>query len=253
MDLNVTLHLGKYRRYLWEKPNLLVVLGDFPEVVVSKKLYEERHGISEVAGDERETLERIMAAACLAAVSLAQRESWGWTLTLPDSPHGFFCGVEPEGMICGTVKEAPRERGSVHLHRQKADGPFMESHYAPESEDPVAAVLRYFEQVEQIRTRMALDPDGSGVLVQALPEGDFGRVADLADREMISLCRQKAQDGEFKPLQEVLMFYECRCDDKMILDMITTLPDAAREELWGDEKELNIECPRCARKYVLTR
>ena len=253
MDLNVTLHLGKYRRYLWEKPNLLVVLGDFPEVVVSKKLYEERHGISEVAGDERETLERIMAAACLAATSLAQRESWGWTLTLPDSPHGFFCGVEPEGMICGTVKEAPRERGSVHLHRQKADGPLMESHYAPESEDPVAAVQRYFEQVEQIRTRMALDPDGSGVLVQALPEGDFDSVVDLADREMISLCRQKAQDGDFTPLQEVLMFYECRCDDKMILDMITTLPDAAREELWGDEKELNIECPRCARKYVLTR
>ena len=253
MDPNITLHLGKYRRYLWEKPNLLVVLGDFPEVVVSKKLYEERHGISEVAGDERETLERIMAAACLAAVSLAQRESWGWTLTLPDSPHGFFCGVEPEGMICGTVKEAPRERGSVHLHRQKAGGPLMESHYAPDSEDPVAAVQRYFEQVEQIRTRMALDPDGSGVLVQALPEGDLDRVADLADQEMIGLCRQKAQDGEFTPLQEVLMFYECRCDDKMILDMITTLPDAAREELWGDEKELNIECPRCARKYVLTR
>ena len=98
-----------------------------------------------------------------------------------------------------------------------------------------------------------LSPALGGVLVQALPEADFGRVVDLADQEMIGLCRQKVQDGEFKPLQEVLMFYECRCDDKMILDMITTLPDAAREELWGDEKELNIECPRCAREYVLTR
>ncbi len=253
MDLNVTLHLGKYRRYLWEESNLLVVLGDFPEVVVSKQLYDERYGISEVTGDERETLKRIMAAAGLAAMSLAQRESWGWTLTLPGSPHGFFCGVEPEGMICGTVKEAPRERGSVHLQRQKADGPLMESHYSPDNEDPVAAVQRYFEQVEQIRTLIALGPDGSGVLVQALPDGDLDRVADLADQEMISLCRQKAQDGEFTSLQEVFLFYECRCDDNMILDMITSLPDAAREELWGDEKELNIECPRCARKYVLKR
>ncbi len=220
---------------------------------VIKQLYDERHGISEVTGDERRTLERIMAAACLAAVSLAQRESWGWTLTLPGSPHGFFCGVEPEGMICGTVKEAPLEKGSVHLQRQKADGPLMESHYSPDNEDPVAAVQRYFEQVEQIRTRIALGPDGSGVLVQALPEGDFDRVTDLADEEMISLCREKARNGEFKALQEVLLFYECRCDDKMIRDMIDALPDAGRAELWGDEKELNIECPRCGRKYVIGR
>ncbi len=253
MDPNITLHLGKYRRYLWEESNLLVVLGDFPEVVVSKRLYEERHGIPEVEGNERETLERIMAAACLAAVSLAQRESWGWTLTLSGSPHGFFCGVEPEGMICGTVQEAPRKKGSVHLQRQKAGGPLMESHYSPNNEDPVAAVQRYFEQVEQVRTRIALGPDGSGVLVQALPEGDFDRVADLGDEEMIRLCCQKARSGEFMALQEVLLFYECRCDDGMIQDMINALPDAERAELWGDEKELSIQCPRCARKYVMKK
>jgi hypothetical protein len=253
VDPNITLHLGKYRRYLWEESNLLVVIGDFSEVVVCKQLYEEGHGIPEVADGERETLERIMAAACLAAVSLAQRESWGWTLTLSGSSHGFFCGVEPEGMICGTVQEAPREKGSVYLQRQKAGGPVVESHYYPTSKDPVAAVQRYFEQVEQIRTRIALGPDGSGVLVQAMPEGDFDRVADLADEEMIGLCRQKAQDGGFKALQEVLIFYECRCDDKMIQDMIDSLPDAGRAELWEGQKELSIQCPRCAREYVLKR
>ena len=46
-------------------------------------------------------LNLMFAAAGLVAVSLPERESWGWSLSLQGSSAGLFCAIEPEGMISG--------------------------------------------------------------------------------------------------------------------------------------------------------
>jgi redox-regulated HSP33 family molecular chaperone len=247
------LHLGKYRRYLWQDANLLVVIGDFPEVLVSKQLYQERHQIPVAEGAAVVLLERIMATAALIAVSLAERESWGWTITLPGSPYGVFCGVEPEGMVCARVRPTDPNKTSAFVQRQKGKGPVTQSHYEPTSDDVAATMAAYFDQVQQQWTRIAVDDQGSGVLVQALPDASIDEAAALDDDELIARCRSMAGAGELDELDEVVIFYECRCHDEMILDMITSLPTDQREDLWGNEAALEIECPRCGRKYVLNR
>ncbi len=247
------LHLGKYRRYLWPDANLLVVIGDFPEVLVSKQLYQERHQIAPVDGDAAALLERVMATAALIAVSLADRESWGWTITLPGSRYGVFCGVEPEGMVCARIRPADAAKTSAFVQRQKGEGPLTQSHYEPTSADVAATMAAYFDQVQQQWTRIAVDDQGSGVLVQALPDVALDEAAALDDDQLIARCRSMASAGELDELDEVVIFYECRCHDEMILDMVTSLPTDQRNDLWGDEAALEIECPRCGRKYVLNR
>ncbi len=247
------LHLGKYHRYLWPNRGLLVVLGEFPEILVSKQLYEQRHHIPPVTGPSGKTLERVLATAALAAVSLADRESWGWTLTMPDSPLGCFCGVEPEGMICGRTRPADPNRTAVYVQRQKGQAPLTQSHYQIETDDVVEAMETYFDRAQQTWTRIALDHTGSGALIQAMPDADIGEL-DLIDRsELLDRCRSIEAAGQLESLDEVVLFYECRCDDKMILDMLTSLPAPQREELWGGESSLEIECPRCGRQYVIRR
>lgn len=250
--MNTPLHVGKYYRYLWEEKGLLTVLGHFEEVAVSRRLYEERHRIpTTVAGDD--VLNRIMGAAALAAVSLSERESWGWTITLPGSPFGFFCGVEPEGMICGRVRPSENDKGAIYVQRQKGNEPMTQSFFEPGTDNPVQAVARYFEQAVQVGTRIALDTSCSGVLLQALPGGQLSAVAEIGEEQLIEQMREMAERKQLSPVGEVLIFYECRCDDDMILNMVTKLPEPQRHALWGDEKELRVECPRCGREYVVGR
>jgi hypothetical protein len=251
--LNAELHVSSYRRWLWEDAGLLVVEGSFDEALRSRAAYQQRHGIQPPIGPGSEALERLLAAAGMAALSLAERESWGWSMTLPGADFGLFCAVEPEGMVCGTVREADPNNATVVLQRQRAGEPLVQSHYEPLDDNPVAAVQRYFEKVGQIATRICLDTSGAGALVQAIPGGSFASVTTLDDETLLELVRDSKDSGTFKLLDEVLLFYECRCDDQQILDMIASLSDTDLADIWRDQTELEIECPRCGRSYTIRR
>ena len=247
------LHLARYERHLWRAPNRLVVRGDFSEALVSRDLYEQRFGIPPVEVPARTILERLMAAAGLAAVSLAERESWGWSVTLPGVAEGFFCGVEPEGMICGRVREAERSEAIAVLQRQKGDAPLFQSSFVPPSAEPVAAVAAYFDQVEQLPTRLAVRGRGPGVLVQALPGGALDELIPLDDEQLLVAIDDADTAGELERLDEVVLFYECRCNDELIAKMLDGMSEKQRSYLWESEDELTIECPRCGREYRARR
>lgn len=247
------LHLSRYERHLWRAPDLLVVRGDFSEALVSRDAYEARHGIAPTGGAPGQALERLMAAAGLAAVSLAERESWGWSITLPGADFGLFCGVEPEGLVCGRVREAERAAALGVLQRQHGNGPVFQSNFEPRGPDPVSAVTTYFDQVEQRATRLALRGASEGVLVQALPGGAFESVSGLDDAALFAAVAAAIDGGATKLLDEVVLFYECRCDDGMIDKMLASLSDKQRAYLWEDQTALSIECPRCGRDFQVAR
>jgi hypothetical protein len=68
--------------------------------------------------------------------------------------------------VCGTARAADPDRAVAHVQRRKGDGPVVESRFVPISADPVSSVQRYFAQVEQIDTRLAVVDGGRGALVQ---------------------------------------------------------------------------------------
>ncbi len=245
--------LAHYYRYLWEKPGLIVVIGEAAEIYNGWMAYNARYSISESDADGTTLLGRLMAGAGLAAVSLADRESWGWSLALPDSPLGLFCAVEPEGMVCGCVLESEPEKHVGVVQRQKTKAPFTQSHITLKDGDPVKAVETYFEEAEQSLFRIAVSESGRGALVRPLPQGDLSVIDGLSDEELIERCYQLADNEEAKLMEEVLLFYECRCNDEKILNMITSLPDKDRHALWKDTNTLDISCPRCGRGFSVTR
>jgi redox-regulated HSP33 family molecular chaperone len=131
--------------------------------------------------------------------------------------------------------------------------PLTQSHYQIATTDVVEAMEAYFDRAQQTWTRIALDATGSGVLIQALPNADIADLATIAKPELLGQCRGAAASGRLQPLNEVVIFYECRCDDDLILDMLSSLPPAQREEIWGRERAIQIECPRCGRQYRIRR
>ncbi|MBN2526443.1 MAG: Hsp33 family molecular chaperone HslO [Deltaproteobacteria bacterium] len=249
MTTEMKLHLARYMKYLDEGRNVLVITGNVDEILISRHLYEQRHGINSADGD---TQQRLLNVCALAATSLSDRESWGWTLTLNGSDEGYFVGMEPEGMICTRQKPADPNMNRVYLQRQKNDGPLMQSHFEPKTDCPVKTIEQYFNEVVQTQTRVAVHGK-TGVLVQALPNADFSALEEMDDKRVVQLFTQKEANGELKQLQEFLVFYECRCDEEMIYKMVDQLPDVQKNELFADQNTIEVECPRCGRNYTATR
>ena len=106
-------HLAHYNRYLWKSPNLIGVTGKADKIWKGREAYHASHAVTAETAGTAELLNRLFASAGLAAVSLAQRESWGWSVSMPGMDEGLFCGVEPEGMICGRVLGHKKKTGPV--------------------------------------------------------------------------------------------------------------------------------------------
>ena len=158
-------------------------------------------------------MRRLLAGAGLAAVSLPERESWGWTLSLPGTSTGLFCAVEPEGMACVSLRQSASEYNAAIVQRQKEKSPLTQSHYTLSSADPVKAVEQYFEYSAQMLVRVAVLDDGRGAFVQPMPGHDFGPLDGLSDTELVERCFALAEDEQAKLLDEVVLFYGCRCSD----------------------------------------
>lgn len=246
-------NLAHFFRYLWEEAGLMVITGNGDEIFKGRAAYNLRYNIKPADSGYTAGLERFFSACAMAQVSLADRESWGWSVSLPETSSGLFCGVEPEGMVCGRVLGTRTDQSIAAIQRQKAGEEMTQSHFLLNSPDPVRAVELYFEESDQNLARLAVADDGRCAMVKALPGGDFSKIADLKDDELIDFCFRLVDEESLKRLAEVLIFYECRCNDEMILQMITSLPADQRKDLWGDLKSLQIECPRCGRSYTINR
>ncbi len=251
--MNSNMHLAHYYRYHWEEPDLIVVTGEATQIWEGYHAYCKRYGIQLPEKDKTEMLMRMFAAAGLAAVSLPEPEYWGWSLTFPGLSTGLFCGVEPNGMICGSVRKSDPTRNLVAVQRQAKDSPATQSHFSLFTHDPIEAVERYFAESEQTLIRIAVDDKGKGALLRPLPNGRFDEIDGLTDSELISRCFSLAEEGKITLLEEMLLFYECPCDMQMITKMIRSIPEEEQKELWGNLNQLEVSCPRCSRKYLVER
>jgi len=247
------IHLAHYFRYHWERPGLIVVIGRAEEIWNGYSAYSMRYDIPEAAPEDTAMLRRLFAAAGLAAVSLPEAEWWGWSVTFPQSSTGLFCGIEPEGSVCGKVLESDPSRNIVVVQRQGKKSPMTQSHFSLITHDPVEAVERYFEEAEQTLIRIAVDSDGRGALLRPMPGGNFDDISGLKDDELIARCFGLADEGAIKKLEEVLLFYECPCNQQQIDKMIRSLPEHQLAELWGDLEMLEVSCPRCGRRYIVKK
>jgi hypothetical protein len=246
-------NLAKYKRYLLEETNLLVVQGSIAPVITGMDVYNSRHKIPPPNDDLNPSIQELLAATTLSALSLSERESWGWSLTFKGMSTGFFVGMEPEGMICIRSLYADTEKVSCMIQRQKAGLPMTQSHIKPRTQSPRDTAEQYFAEVEQTKTRLAIKEDGEGVLVQSLPGGNFDAVKDLSTDKLFEFITTAIGTGGVKELGEVLVFYECRCSEELISRMVSNMSEPDRRDLFGDLQQLEIECPRCGRKYPVTR
>ena len=139
------MNLAHYFRYLWEEPNLIVIVGNSEEIIKGHIAYNAHYKINLTEKNNAE-LNLMFAAAGLVAASFPERESWGWSLSLPGSSAGLFCAIEPEGMISGKVIQTEKDKNTAVVQRQKPGSEITQSNFSLKSSNPVKAAEQYFEE-----------------------------------------------------------------------------------------------------------
>ncbi len=246
-------NLASFKRYLDGDNGLLLVRGDMGPILPGMRAYNARHNIAPLAPDLEPAALELLCATALAAVSLAERESWGWSIAFPGKTSGFFVGVEPEGMMCIRARESDGDKALGMLQRQRPKAPMTQSYFEPRSVSPVDTIQQYFEEVEQTRTRLVVRGDGAGVLVHALPDGDFSKVSNLTNDALFDFVDDALEKTERKEVGEVILFYECRCSPEVITQMIDRMESGQRADLFGELAAVEVECPRCAREFTVRK
>ena len=240
-------------KWLWESRDVLVITGTFTQLLQEHEAYQEQHGIpAEQQPKAAADLDRLLIGVALAHSVAQEGESLGWSLKLPGSGFGLFAATEPEGMTCGRVIRtgSPAKTPVVVVQTARAYSPTTQSSVTPSSGDPVQGIEDYFSDARQTATRILIDDRTQrGLLLQALPGGRFADLELMTADEVFAAVDAALEAGEMTRLNETVMFYACRCNDEMILNVFTSLPAAQRAELTDKTGGVQIECPRCGRRY----
>ncbi len=252
-EMNELQNLAKFTRYLLDSENLLIVRGDISPVLAGMYAYNARYRIDPPHENLVPIATELLAATALSALSLTDRESWGWSLTFKGMPTGFFVGLEPEGMVCLRILPADSGKVSGMVQRQKAGLPMTQSHIEPRSASPKDVAEQYFSEVVQIRTRLAVIEAGAGVLLQSLPGGSFNAVKNLDSDALFEYVDRNIASGEAREVGEVLLFYECRCSEEMISRLVHNMSESDRKHLFGSLTQIEMECPRCGKEYTVRK
>ncbi|MEE4279753.1 MAG: Hsp33 family molecular chaperone HslO [Halieaceae bacterium] len=135
-----------------------------------------------------------------------------------------------------------------------------------------ASIDAYFEQSEQLQTRLYLACDGSraaGLLLQQLPPA---RVRDSAQREehwqRVCMLTDTLQDDELLALgeaellhrlfheEEVRLFdlesvrFRCSCSQDRTLAALATLGEAEIRDILSEQGAITMDCEFCNQRYV---
>lgn len=200
--------------------------------------------------------------ACL-AVHLTVRpsaESHAWTAHfVSSSPFSVFVTGEltqledarrAEGYITGNIiTENIRHTdvNSLHAQRSAPDGTVYRSYIQSESAEAGAILERFYQQSEQLPLRIFLPRDSDKAFAfAALPDFDEAWFSSTALEGFIP-------DTNAIHLRSCEFRFFCDCSPDKLMPFFNTLSDEELEELYGEDRELIISCPRCGRNFAVEK
>lgn len=241
------------RCYFVRERNALVVRADFGVIYRDYYLHLMQHEIKHSESlDAR--LKDALAALALHLASRPRNESVAWTLSWQDPAFNLFVtGSNRIGNLTGRLfTEDVKPRDTNLLYSQMtADGqPPRQSTIEAKDEDFFAVVEDYYQHSEQRPARLFRYDEEDFVMVCAQPDCDL----DWFNSLTIESVREMDEVEEMSLLETRVFTFDCGCSLTKLLPVISSLSEAAQNEVFGEGDEpAIITCPRCAARYILTR
>lgn len=232
--------------------NALLVRGQFTSIYTDYYLHLMQHSIRPPA-ELDQMLKDTLALLTLHLVARPWAETIAWTANLRAPRINLFVtGSSTEESITGRVfTEDVREPDRNFFYSQtttvESKGPRL-STMEVIGKDPVEWISQYYEQSEQRPARAFRLEDENFVLIAAQPDCDLEWLEGLDDTAVAKILETE----ETSVLETRRFRFHCGCTLDKILPILGGWKDRL-DDLFGEDKSINIQCPRCAARYEVTR
>ena len=198
-------------------------------------------------------LKELYVALTLHAIARPWAETHAWTANLRAPRVNFFASASStrENIIGRVFTENVREPAQSMLYAQIIDGQEAtprRSTIAIDDEQPFHWLESYYKQSEQRPARIFELEDENFVLLAAQPDFDEEWLEGL-DTEAVAAIDESEQTSV---LESRFFRFHCGCTVQRILPALAVWQDKL-DELFQGEPFVQVECPRCAAKYQITR
>ena len=232
--------------------NALLVRGQFTPIYTDYYLHLMQHGIRPPV-ELDQMLKDTLAMLVLHLVARPWAESVAWTANLRAPRINLFVtGSSFEEAITGRVfTEDVREPDRNFFYSQTTTPESKQARLSTleiEGKDPIVWLSQYYDQSEQRPARAFQLEDENFAIVAAQPDCDLEWLAALDAAAVAQITATE----ETTLLESRRFRFHCGCTLDKILPILGGWKDRLDELFEGDEF-INIQCPRCAAKYHVTR
>jgi molecular chaperone Hsp33 len=232
--------------------NALLVRGQFTPIYTDYYLHLMQHSIRPPAEPDQ-MLKDMLALLTLHLVARPWAETIALTANLRAPRINLFVtGSSVEEAITGRVfTEDVREPDRNFFYAQtttvEGNQPRL-STLEIEGKDPIAWISQYYDQSEQRPARAFRLDDENFALIAAQPDCDLAWLESLDETSVAAIL-----ETEETTLLETRRFrFHCGCTLDKILPILGGWKDRL-DDLFGEDPTINIQCPRCAARYEITR
>ncbi len=203
------------------------------------------------AADAR--FKRALAALVLHGASRPRNELTAWTINFQQPRLNLFLVADNEtGAVAGRsfeehVKELPENLFYADVVR--GGQPKRRSTVTFAGDDPLVAVEKFYAQSEQRLGRFFQLGEEEFALVTEHPDCDLAWLRGLTADQVARL------DGAetLALLERRIVRWHCGCNQARLLEVLAPAMRQDPAGLFADEPKLEVRCPRCGARHILTR
>lgn len=232
--------------------NALLVRGQFTSIYTDYYLHLLQHNIRPPA-ELDQMLKDALAMLALHLVARPWAETIAWTANLRAPRINLFVtGSSFEESITGRIfTEDVREPDRNYFYSQSTASAGAEPRTSTMEvigRDPVVWISQFYDQSEQRPARAFRLEDENFALVAAQPDCDLEWLESLDEEAVANILTTE----ETKGMETRRFRFNCGCTIDKILPILGGWKDRL-DDLFEAADFINIQCPRCAAKYRVTR
>ncbi len=164
----------------------------------------------------------------------------------------FLAGDNDTGIVTGRVftedvKEGPENLFYADVVRGRQ--PRRRSAVSFEGDDPLVAAERFYAQSEQRGARYFRTAEEEFRLFTEHPDCDVPWLRGLGDARAAAIEVEET----VVPLERRRYRWHCGCNQRRMLEVLAPVMRSDPEGLFGGDARLEMRCPRCASRHLVTR
>ncbi len=240
------------RTYFVRGRNALVARAAFVELYVDYFLHNGEQGI-DAAEAHAELFKRALAGFALHCASRPWNEMTAWTLHFQEPLLNLFlAGDNGTGAVTGRVfAEGVREMASNLFYADvvRPGQPKRRSTVAFAGGDPLAAAEAFYRQSEQRPARFFQIAEEEFAMVSSHPDCD----AAWFDALTVDAVRALDRTETLALMERRIYRWHCGCNQPRMMEVLAPTMRTDPEGLFGGGTKIEIRCPRCGARHVITR